>query len=181
MSTPTTGPLSVRRVRLSQQIIRFAGVGLLSTALHLGLFAALVRGGAPSQLANGVALVLATLFNTALNRAWTFGVSGRRKLVFHHSQALVIFAITYAATTLALAVLGAVSPDAGTVVQTVVVAVANVLSTAARFVAMRRWIFRTPVTAEPVEPAGASPGGPTDRHDPAYVVDGVLESPHSDG
>jgi len=144
----------MRRIRLSQQIIRFAGVGLLSTALHLGLFAALVRGGAPSQAANGVALVLATLFNTALNRAWTFGVTGRRKLVSHHSQALVIFAITYAATTVALAVLGALAPDAGTLAQTVVVAVANVLSTGARFVAMRRWIFRSPSATEP----GASTG-----------------------
>ena len=129
------------RVRLSQQVIRFAGVGVLSTALHLGLFAALVRGGTGSILANGLALVVATLFNTALNRAWTFGVTGRRGLVTHHGQALVVFAITYAATTAGLAALGAVAPDAGTAVQTLVVAVANVLSTAARFVAMRRWIF----------------------------------------
>ena len=165
----------MRRIRLSQQIIRFAGVGLLSTALHLGLFAALVRGGAPSQLANGVALVIATVCNTALNRAWTFGVSGRRRLVSQHGQALVIFAITYAATTVALAVLGALVPGAGTAVQTAVVAAANVLSTGARFVAMRRWIFRVPA-----EPASAELSGPTDRHDPAYVIDGVLESPHDD-
>ena len=59
--------------------------------------------------------------------------------------------------------------------QTAVVAAANVLSTGARFVAMRRWIFRVP--AEPARPALS---GPTDRHDPAYVVDGVLESPHDD-
>ena len=81
---------SVSRARLSQQVIRFAGVGVISTALHLGLFAALVRGGAPSQPANGVALVIATVVNTGLNRAWTFGVSGRRNLVTHHGQALVI-------------------------------------------------------------------------------------------
>lgn len=131
--------------RLSRQLPRFAAVGLLSPALHLGLFAAAVRGGAPSQLANGVALVVATLVNTALNRAWTFGVSGRRGLVTHHGQALVVFAITYAATTVALAVLAALAPSAGTLVQTAVVAVANVLSTAVRFVAMQRWIFRPPV------------------------------------
>jgi putative flippase GtrA len=133
------------RVRLSQQVIRFAGVGVVSTVLHLGLFAALVRGGVGSILANGLALVVATLFNTALNRAWTFGVTGRRGLVTHHGQALVVFGITYAATTAALAVLGAVAPGASTAVQTLVVAVANVLSTAARFVAMRRWIFRPAV------------------------------------
>lgn len=140
--TSRSGATSASRGRLSQQVIRFAGVGVLSTVLHLGLFAALVRGGAPSQLANGVALVVATVVNTGLNRAWTFGVTGRRGLVAHHGQALVIFGITYAATTAALAVLGAVAPDAGTLVQTAVVAVANVLSTAVRFVAMRRWIFR---------------------------------------
>jgi putative flippase GtrA len=173
MPTPT----SVSRAHLSQQVIRFAGVGVLSTALHLGLFAALVRGGAPSQLANGVALVIATVVNTGLNRAWTFGVSGRRNLVAHHGQALVIFAITYAATTAALAVLGAVAPGAGTLVQTFVVAVANVLSTAARFVAMRRWIFRTPAAGG--DPT-AAPGGRADRHDPAYTGGGVLEGPQGE-
>ena len=170
---------SLPRIRPSQQLVRFAGVGLVSTALHLGLFAALVRGGAPSQLANGVALVIATVCNTALNRAWTFEVSGRRNMVSQHGQALVIFAITYAATTVALAALGALVPDAGTAVQTVVVAGANVLSTAARFVAMRRWIFRVPVAPAALgEPASAALSRPTDRHDPAYAIDGVLESPH---
>ena len=172
MTTATTvtsmsDSTSQSRARLSRQVIRFAGVGVVSTALHLGLFAALVRGGAPSQLANGVALVIATVVNTGLNRAWTFGVSGRRNLVTHHGQALLIFAITYAATTVALAVLGALVPSAGTLAQTLVVAVANVLSTAVRFVAMRRWIFPTP-------------GEPTDRHDPAYASSGVLESPQGE-
>ena len=123
--------MTASRVRLSQQIIRFAGVGALSTVLHLGLFAALVRGGAGPQVANGVAL----------------------------------------------AVLGAVAPDAGTLVQTLVVAVANVLSTAARFVAMRRWIFRTPASPDDTT---ATPVGPTDRHDPAYSEGGVLESPQGE-
>jgi putative flippase GtrA len=148
--TTTTTTVSEPRIRLTQQLVRFAGVGVLSTALHLGLFAALVRGGVGSQLANGIALVIGTIFNTALNRLWTFGVTGRRRLVSQHGQALVIFAITYLATSLALAVLARVAPDASTLTQTIVVAVANVLSTAARFVAMKRWIFvpRDPVHAE---------------------------------
>jgi putative flippase GtrA len=154
--------MAASRIRLSQQVIRFAGVGVLSTALHLGLFAALVRGGMGSQIANGLALVVATVFNTGLNRAWTFGVTGRRKLVSHHGQALVIFAITYAATTVALGLLGVFAPSAGTLVQTTVVAVANVLSTAVRFVAMQRWIFR------PTQPDAAL-AEPADRADTAYV------------
>ena len=81
--------------------------------------------------------------NTAANRAWTFGVTGRERMVTHHGQALLVFGITYAATTLALAIHQWVAPDASTLAQTAVVAVANVLSTVLRFVAMRRWIFVT--------------------------------------
>ncbi|WP_281288008.1 GtrA family protein [Humibacillus xanthopallidus] len=183
--------MAAPRIQLSQQVIRFAGVGLVTTALHLGLFAALVRGGAGSQLANGVALVIATLANTGINRAWTFGISGRKRLAIHHGQALVIFAITYAATTLALALLEVVAPDASTLVQTGVVLVANVLSTAARFVAMRSWIFtdrsvRTESTESTESTVGlevptevpAQPqalvSGHADRHEPAYGEEGVL-------
>lgn len=176
--------MAAPRIQLSQQVIRFAGVGLVTTVLHLGLFAALVRGGAGSQLANGVALVIATLANTGINRAWTFGISGRKRLAIHHGQALVIFAITYAATTLALALLGAVAPGASTMVQTAVVLVANVLSTAARFVAMRSWIFTdrsgtgnvpAPAAAQAHDAGDARSDGATDRLDPAYD-DGVLDS-----
>ncbi|HEX5966952.1 MAG TPA: GtrA family protein [Intrasporangium sp.] len=126
---------------LAAQVGRFAVIGVLSTVLHLGLFALLVRAGVGSQLANGCALVIATIANTAANRAWTFGVTGFECMVAQHGQALVVFGITYVATTLALAIQQWVTPDAGTLAQTVVVAVANVLSTVLRFVAMRRWIF----------------------------------------
>ncbi|HEY9493470.1 MAG TPA: GtrA family protein [Intrasporangium sp.] len=131
----------VRRGSLAGQVGRFAVIGALSTVLHLGLFALLVRAGIGAQLANGSALIIATIANTAANRAWTFGVTGRERMVTHHGQALVVFGITYVATTLALAIQQWVAPDAGTLAQTAVVAVANVLSTVLRFVAMRRWIF----------------------------------------
>lgn len=130
------------RVALSQQLVRFAVVGAFSTVLHLALFATMTRGGMSNQLANGTALVVATVANTAVNRLWTFGVSGRERLVTHHGQALAIFAITWSATTGALALLGHVDPGASTLTATMVVLVANVLSTGVRFVAMRRWIFR---------------------------------------
>lgn len=131
----------VGRDTLAGQVGRFAVIGALSTVLHLGLFAVLVSAEIGAQLANGSALVIATIANTAANRAWTFGVTGRERMVTHHGQALVVFGITYVATTLALAIQHWVAPDAGTLAQTAVVAVANVLSTVLRFVAMRRWIF----------------------------------------
>ena len=130
------------RVALSQQLVRFAVVGAFSTALHLALFAAMARGGMSNQLANGMALAVATVANTAANRLWTFGVSGRERLATHHGQALLIFAITWLATTGALALLGSIDPDASTLTAAMVVLLANVLSTGARFLAMRSWIFR---------------------------------------
>jgi putative flippase GtrA len=140
--TVTERPATARN-SLRSQMIRFAGVGVVSTVLHLGLFAAMVDAGLRSQPANGLSLVLATIANTALNRWWTFGVVGRRRLVTHHGQALVIFAITWVASTAALWLLAAVHPGASTATQTLVVAGANAVSTVVRFVAMRSWIFRS--------------------------------------
>ncbi|MDF8264550.1 bifunctional glycosyltransferase family 2/GtrA family protein [Luteipulveratus flavus] len=127
---------------LGGQLARFAVVGVLSTVLHLGLFALLATGGIERQAANLLALLVATVLNTAANRSWTFGVRGRSRALVQHGQALLIFAITWSTTALALAVLNAVTDGAGTGVATTVVAVANLVATAVRFAAMRRWIFR---------------------------------------
>ncbi len=157
--------MPVLRTLLSQQVLRFAGIGVVSTVLHLGLFAALAVGGLAAQLANGTSLVLATIFNTAANRAWTFGITGRRRVVTHHGQALLIFAITYVATTVALALLNKAAPDAGALAQTAVLALANVLSTVVRFVAMKRWIFN------PRPTQGSSVPEPAQRHTASSSAD----------
>ncbi|WP_231635136.1 glycosyltransferase [Luteipulveratus halotolerans] len=129
---------------LGGQVMRFAAVGVASTVVHLGLFAAFVAGGTGRQVANLVALLMATVLNTTANRAWTFGVRGRSRLLVQHGQALAVFALTWGTTAAALAVLGATSDGASAAAATVVVAGANVVATVARFVAMRRWIFRAP-------------------------------------
>lgn len=141
MSTDVSVGLADRKA-LPRQVIRFACVGAVSTVLHLGLFAWLVAAGMTSQPANALSLVLATLGNTAANRAWTFGVTGRERMVTHHGQALLVFAITWVATGLALGVLAELAPHAGTGAQTLVVAMANAVSTVVRFLAMRAWIFK---------------------------------------
>lgn len=127
--------------RSGGQLARFATIGVASTVLHLGLFA-LLHARLGEQLANGAALVVATVLNTAANRAWTFGVRGREGLGRHHAQSLAVFALTWALTSAALTLLGAAWPSAPTLVLVAAVASANVVSTAVRFVAMRRWIFR---------------------------------------
>src|SRR5689334_2085234 len=92
------------RHRLRGQVARFAVIGAVSTALHLGLLAVLTTP-LGAQPANLVGLVVSTVANTAANRAWTFQVRGTERMARHHLQALVVFAITWATSSAALALL----------------------------------------------------------------------------
>ena len=141
---------------LTDQLVRFAGVGVVSTVLHLGLFALLRLGVESAQAANLLALTLATVANTAMNRRWTFGVRGRERAARQQAQALVVFGLTLLTTSGSLGVLGVWAPGAPAWLQTGVLALATAVSTVVRFVAMRRWIFRDPRSAGS-EPASTAP------------------------
>jgi len=141
---------------LTDQLVRFAGVGVVSTVLHLGLFALLRLGVESAQAANLLALTLATVANTAMNRRWTFGVRGRERAARQQAQALVVFGLTLLMTSGSLGVLGVWAPGAPAWLQTGVLALATAVSTVVRFVAMRRWIFRDPRSAGS-EPASTAP------------------------
>ena len=141
---------------LRDQLVRFAGVGVVSTVLHLGLFALLRLGVESAQAANLLALTLATVANTAMNRRWTFGVRGRERAARQQAQALVVFGLTLLTTSGSLGVLGVWAPGAPAWLQTGVLALATAVSTVVRFVAMRRWIFRDPRSAGS-EPASTAP------------------------
>jgi putative flippase GtrA len=127
---------------LRGQLARFAAIGAASTALHLGLLA-LLTAPLGTQPANLVGLVVSTVGNTAANRLWTFQVRGRDQLARQHLQALVVFALTWACSSLALELLAVAWPHASTVTTVAVVGAANAVSTVARFAAMRSWIFRS--------------------------------------
>ena len=95
----------------------------------------------PRRPPNLLALLVATVANTAANRRWTFGVRGRDGLGRQHLQALTVFGLTWATSSLALLLVGSVTASPGAALQTAAIAVANVAATVVRFVAMRRWIF----------------------------------------
>jgi putative flippase GtrA len=143
-----------------QQLRRFAAVGVLSTVVHLGLFALLSSTVTSAQPANVTALLVATVANTGLNRRWTFGVRGAGA-ARHQLQGLGVFAVTWLMTAGALAVLHATVPAPSTWLETSVVAVATAASTVLRFVAMRSWMFR---------PRAPEPGRP-ERQDSELVDD----------
>ncbi len=126
---------------LARQMVRFAGIGVLSTLAYLGLFVVL-RPAAGAQLANLAALLLTAIANTAANRRLTFGVSGRHGAVRHHFQGLAVFALGLVLTSASLSVAHAVIASAGRLTEAGVLTAANLATTGLRFVLFRGWIFR---------------------------------------
>ena len=125
---------------LTGQLVRFASIGLLSTALFSLLFYALA-GQIGSVPAGVVAMLICSLANTAANRRLTFALRGRIDMVRHHAAALAVNLLPLALTTGTLVALEMVgSVDRG--VQLVSVTAANAGATAARFVLLRIWVFR---------------------------------------
>jgi putative flippase GtrA len=124
-------------------LVRFGVVGLGTTILQMLLFVMLgfVMG---AQVANVVSLLLATVANTGMNRAFTFGVKGRAGMVTHHLQGLTVFFLGWGLSAGALA--AAHAAGAGRTGEIVAVVGGNLVATLVKFVLFRTWIFRNQVT-----------------------------------
>ncbi|HEY2271197.1 MAG TPA: glycosyltransferase, partial [Jatrophihabitantaceae bacterium] len=125
---------------LFRQAIRFAAVGVLSTLAYLVLFL-VWRGSLGAQVANLLALLVTAVANTAVNRRFTFGVSGRDGAMRQQGQGLLVFALGLALTSGSLALLGAATAHPARLLEVGVLVVANLAATVLRFVLMREWVF----------------------------------------
>jgi putative flippase GtrA len=145
-------PRPAGRASFAGQALRFAAVGVASTMAYLGLYV-LFRLAVPAQVANAAALLLTALANTAANRRFTFDVAGRDGVVRHHLNGLALFAAGLGLSSAALALLHVTDPEPGRALEVGVLVVANLVTTALRFVAMRWWVFAPPVrAASPARP-----------------------------
>jgi glycosyltransferase involved in cell wall biosynthesis len=126
---------------LASQVRTFAAIGIISTAAW-GLLYLLLRGALPPLAANAVALVVTAIGNTAANRRLTFGVRGRHSLVRDHAAGLLAFGLALGLTSGAAVALDVVAPGAGRLVELAVLALANVIATAGRFILLRAWVGR---------------------------------------
>ncbi|WP_414639067.1 glycosyltransferase [Actinophytocola sp.] len=126
---------------LSWQLLSFAIVGVISTLANLALYS-VFRLWWPVLLANLVALVITTLFNTEANRRFTFAARDKTRGKTH-LQGFVVFGLYYAFTSAALLVLHRVDPDPTRLLELAVLLISSVLGTAGRFVLLRGWVFRT--------------------------------------
>jgi putative flippase GtrA/glycosyltransferase involved in cell wall biosynthesis len=128
---------------LGEQLVRFASIGIVSTVVFAILFALLAEP-LGAGLADVVALTICSLLNTAANRRLTFALQGRRGRARHYGAGLVVSLLPLGlslATLAAIAAAGVSSLGPQLVALTLV----NAVATAARFIALRSWVFRTPV------------------------------------
>ena len=125
---------------LLRQVVRFAAVGVTSTAAYLLLFL-LLHGVIGAQAANLVALLVTAIANTAANRRFTFGVRGATRVARHHVEGLIVFAIALAITSGALAALHGFVDAPHRLIELSVLVLANLAATAVRFVLLRGWVF----------------------------------------
>lgn len=125
------------------QMVRFAAVGVASTAAYFGLYL-LLRLGMGSQATNLVANLVTAVANTAVNRRLTFGVTGREGAMRHHIGGLVAFGLATGLTSGSLWLLEAAGTPGGRAAEVLVLAVASAVATAFRFVVLRRLMHHEP-------------------------------------
>jgi glycosyltransferase involved in cell wall biosynthesis len=130
----------VARLFAASRVVRFAAVGIASTLAYALLFL-LLRAMLPAGAANALALAVTAVANTAANRRLTFGVRGRASLVRHHVLGAIVFFITLGLTSGALAVLHALDPHPGRLLEAAVLVVASACATVTRFVGLSSWVF----------------------------------------
>lgn len=144
-------PKGLRRIGSSDvaadQLLRFAGVGVISTLGYLFLFVAW-RPMLGALGANAVAMAIATLFNTAVHRELSHGSDG---LVRRGRMILVVlslYAISLALTTGALMIAG-VATSGSLIAELIAITVANAVAAIFRFSVLRAWVFRPRALAHP--------------------------------
>ncbi len=130
----------VARLATASRVARFMAVGVASTIAYALLFLGLA---APlgAEAANALALALTAVGNTAANRRFTFGLRGRAGLLRQHVLGAVVFVLTLALTTGALAVLHGLDTTPARGVELAVLVAAGTAATITRFVALRAWVF----------------------------------------
>ena len=128
----------------AEQLLRFAGVGAISTLGYLFLFIAW-RPIAGSFGANALALAICTLFNTAVHRELAHNMQGSTHQGRFAGVTAGLFLISVALTSLALVAAHAISATS-LPIALVAVTMANAAAAVLRFAILRAWVFR-PVAA----------------------------------
>jgi putative flippase GtrA len=128
----------------ADQLLRFAGVGAISTLCYLLLFLSwrLIVGNVD---ANALALAICTLFNLALHKELGKKMQGPHFYGRFVALATGLFAVSLGLTTLALTLVHAVASTSLPFTLLALTA-ANAVGVVLRFTVLRAWIFRPEVS-----------------------------------
>ncbi len=140
----------------ADELIRFAGVGLVSTLAYVALFA-LLEPWAGAYAANAVAIVACGLGNTAAHRGMAGSVRHGLDRMQRLGVSTALLGVSLGFTTAALAATRALGFDA-LAPELAAVTVANLAAAAFRFTILRTWVFRPRFGSKLGTTAG--PGGP---------------------
>ncbi len=137
-------PTGLRRRHANEmaadQLLHFAGVGVISTLGYLFLFVAW-RPILGALGANAVAMAIATLFNTAVHGELSHSRDGHLRRGRMIVVVLSLYAISLALTTGALLIAGVVA-SGSLMTELIAIAAANGLAAMFRFSVLRAWVFR---------------------------------------
>jgi putative flippase GtrA len=136
---PTDGDPTSATVS-ADELLRFAGVGVASTAAYAALFAAL-EPALGSHGANTVAIGLCSLANTAAHRGMAGTDRYDRDRTHRRAVAAGLLGVSLASTTVALAAVRTLDLDSRTA-QLAAVTSANAVAAIIRFGILRTWVFR---------------------------------------
>jgi putative flippase GtrA len=140
--SPAASAAPAATAGLPRQLLRFGLIGVASTLAYLALYL-IARPVLSAQWANGLALLVTAVANTAANRRLTFGVRGAAGRLRHQGQGLVVFGLGLAVTSGSLLVLHHTDPTASRGLELAVLLAANVAATLLRFCLFRAWLFPT--------------------------------------
>ncbi len=124
----------------ADELLRFAGVGAVSTVAYAGTFAAL-EPSLGGYLANAVAIVACSLGNTAAHRGMAGGRDGGLDQSRRMATAAALTGVSLAFTTGALAVTRAVGLRS-LIPELCAVTAGNAGAAVIRFAILRSWVFR---------------------------------------
>lgn len=122
------------------QLLWYSVIGGVTTLAYLGLYA-LLRGPLGAQPANAVAWIATAIADTAANRRFTFGISGRSGAVRAQGEGLLVFGLGLAITSGSLSVLDALVAQPERRLELAVLLVANLVAGLLRFLLLRVWVF----------------------------------------
>ncbi len=142
------------------RLARFAVVGAASTVMYAAMFVGLARV-TTALVANAIALVLSTAFNTETNRRFTFRVTGTDRRLAAHVTGAASLLIALLMTTAALGALHAVNHRPVIAAEVAATLTATAMATVVRYLLLQRFAI----------PADDASGGSTlDADDPLLAL-----------